>query len=58
MQEYVANGALLGWLIDPIERRVYIFRPDENVQMLENPQTISGDPVLRGFVLELKRVWE
>jgi Uma2 family endonuclease len=57
MQEYLDNGAQLGWLIDPIEKRVYIYRPQTPVACLNNPQTISGEPVLPGFVLELGRVW-
>jgi Uma2 family endonuclease len=57
MQEYLDNGAQLGWLIDPIEKKVYIYRPQAAVECLDNPQTISGDPVLPGFVLHLGRVW-
>ncbi len=58
MQEYTANGAQLGWLIDPIERKVYIYRPNKNMKTLDDPRTVSGDPVLRGFVLELERIWD
>jgi len=57
MQEYITNGAQLGWLIDPSERKIYIYRPNESVKQLDDPQTISGDPVLRGLVLEMKQVW-
>jgi|SRR6267142_1339799 len=57
MQEYLDNGAHLGWLIDPIEKKVYIYRPQTPVACLDNPQTISGEPVLPGFVLVLGRVW-
>jgi Uma2 family endonuclease len=57
MYEYLDNGAQLGWLIDPIEKKVYTYRPQAAVECLDNPQTISGDPVLPGFVLELGRVW-
>jgi Uma2 family endonuclease len=57
MQEYITNGALLGWLIDPVEKKVYIYQPSAAVCCLENPQTISGDPVLPGFILELQRLW-
>ena len=57
MQEYLDNGARLGWLIDPIEQKVYIYRPQAPVECLDNPQVISGDPVLPGFVLDLGRVW-
>ncbi len=57
MGEYVANGALLGWLIDPIEKKVYVYRPSAEVTCLDSPKTISGDLVLPGFVLELERLW-
>jgi Uma2 family endonuclease len=57
MAEYMANGARLGWLIDPYKKDVYIYRPGEAVQQLENPTSISGDPVLQGFVLNLAEIW-
>jgi Uma2 family endonuclease len=57
MKEYLASGALLGWLIDLQERKVYIYRPTEAVRCLENPAEVQGDPVLSGFVLETRWVW-
>jgi Uma2 family endonuclease len=57
MAEYLANGARLGWLLDPRSRRVYVYRPNEPVARLDNPETVSGDPVLPGFVLDLRRIW-
>lgn len=58
MQEYSENGARLGWFIDPLEQRVYIYRPEQPVEVLENPETISGDPVLPGFVFQVRNLWE
>ena len=58
MEEYIANGARLGWLIDPQTRRVHTYRPDSQVQTLENLDTISADPVLPGFTLDLREIWE
>jgi Uma2 family endonuclease len=57
MQEYLENGARLGWLIDPKHKRVEIYRPGQAVEMLENPIALSGEQVLPGFTLTLKRVW-
>lgn len=57
MAEYVKNGARLGWLIDPIERRVHVYRPGTAVEILDNPTSISGDPELPGFVLDLTQIW-
>jgi Uma2 family endonuclease len=57
MAEYIDNGAQLGWLIDPFKKNVYVYRPGEPVQCLENPGTISGDPVLLGFVFQVSEIW-
>jgi Uma2 family endonuclease len=58
MQEYVANGAELGWLIDPLERKVHIFRPGLDPEVLENPLQVSGEPLLKGFVLDVQVLWD
>lgn len=57
MQEYIDNGVRLGWLIDRKQRAVYIYRPGVPVQQLDNPETVSGDPELPGFVLRLSQIW-
>ena len=56
MQEYIDNGALLGWLIDAKTRRVEIYRRDRTVELLENPLTLSGEDVLPGFVLDMAQI--
>jgi Uma2 family endonuclease len=56
MEEYIANGAELGWLLDPEVRRVYVYTPN-GVTELDNPGTLSGDPLLEEFVLDLTEVW-
>jgi len=56
MVEYVENGAQLGWLLDPAARRVYIYRPGRAVETPDAPETIAGDPVLPGFVLQLREI--
>ena len=56
MQEYVDNGAELGWLIDPQEQHVYIYTA-EGVEELERPQEVEGTGVLEGFRLELAEIW-
>lgn len=56
MQEYIDNGAQLGWLLDPSNRQVYRYRPGL-IECLDNPQEIS-DPLLPGFVLNLREIWE
>lgn len=57
MQEYIDNGAQLAWLIDPELRRVYVYRPGETAQELEQPEKISGEPILSGFELDLREIW-
>jgi Uma2 family endonuclease len=57
MLEYIANGASLGWLIDPLKRRVYVYEPDEELVILENPEIVSGDPLLPGFKLKMDELW-
>lgn len=57
MEEYIANGARLGWLIDPIDKRVYVYRPGQPVETLDDPTTLSGDPVLPGFVFAVRELW-
>ena len=57
MQEYNANGAQLGWLIDPMGKKVYVYRPQAEVECLNNPASISGGELLTGFTLDLAEVW-
>jgi Uma2 family endonuclease len=57
MSEYIANGASLGWLIDPSTRRVYVYRPNEEAVVLENPESVSGEPLLLGFSLQMAELW-
>ncbi len=60
MQEYMDNGARLGWLIDPVSTppRVHVYRPGAEVEILDEPTEISGAPELPGFVLNMTRIWE
>lgn len=57
MDEYMENGTRLGWLIDPFEQTATVYREDGSVEQLENPESLSGEPVLPGFECDLERVW-
>jgi Uma2 family endonuclease len=57
MFEYLENGISLGWLIDPFKRQVYVYRPNQETVVLENPEVVSGDPLLPGFKLDLTELW-
>jgi Uma2 family endonuclease len=54
MLEYLDNGLRLGWLIDPQEQRVEIYRPGQPVEILALPALLLGEDVLLGFTLELE----
>ncbi len=56
MREYMDNGARLGWLLNPQDQQVEIYCPARDVEILENPLTLSGEDVLPGFVLELSPI--
>ena len=58
MQEYVENGVTLGWLIDPATRRVHIYRPTAEPEILENPAMVADNSLLHGFTLDLKMIWD
>lgn len=53
MQEYINNGVRLGWLIDPKNKCVEIYRPNYPLEVLRSPTSLSGEDVLPGFVLDL-----
>lgn len=57
MDEYIENGVRLGWLIDPYKKQVHIYRPDKEVEILDNPQTVSGKDVLQNFDLDLTEIF-
>ncbi|PHM11516.1 Uma2 family endonuclease [Nostoc sp. 'Peltigera malacea cyanobiont' DB3992] len=57
MQEYIDNGTSLGWLIDRQNRKVYIYRPNRELEILENPEAVSGNPELPGFILRMGKIW-
>jgi Uma2 family endonuclease len=58
MEEYIANGVQLGWLIDPLERKVHIYRPGAAAEVLDDPKEVSGEPLLKGFVLDVQALWD
>ncbi len=57
MEEYIENGAKLGWLIDPPNKTVYIYRPNAKTEILKNAKTISGEDLLKDFNLDLEEIW-
>ena len=57
MKEYRDNGAVLGWLINRKSRQVEIYRPNQEVEILQSPTTVSSEDILPGFVLSLESIW-
>jgi Uma2 family endonuclease len=57
MSEYVENGTRLGWLINRHQRQVEIYRANQPKQVLDSPQTLSGEDVLSNFTLNLDLIW-
>ena len=58
MEEYRANGARLGWLIDPARRQVAIYRADGSLEECSEPDVVTGETVLPGFSLDLAAIWK
>ena len=57
MIEYMANGTTLGWLIDPVSREVFVYRPGLDVERLDEPESLSAHPVLARFELRMGDIW-
>jgi Uma2 family endonuclease len=57
MQEYIDNGASFGLLIDCKIRKVYIYRPNQEPEILDNPEVVSADPEQPGFILRMATIW-
>ncbi len=57
MQEYIANGASLGLLIDRKHRNVHVYRPNQEPQVLDHPEIVSGEPELPKFGLRMLKIW-
>ncbi len=57
VEEWIANGAQLAWLIEPKTRRVTVYRPGQEPELLENPSSVQGTGCVAGFELVMERVW-
>jgi Uma2 family endonuclease len=57
LAEYVANGARLGWLVDPDRRHVHVYRPGQPPELVDAPGELRGDPELPGLSLDFSRIW-
>ena len=57
MREYIANGLRLGWLINPKNKQIEIYRPNQEIEVLQSPTSLSGEDVLPGFILDLQPIF-
>jgi Uma2 family endonuclease len=57
MLEYQENGVQLGWLINPLDQEVEIYRLGKDVEVLRSPSKISGENILPEFILDLTTIW-
>ena len=57
MREYIANGLRLGWLINPKNQQVEIYRPNQEIEVLQSPTSLFGEDVLPGFILDLQPIF-
>ena len=58
MQQWIANGVEVGWLIDQEEKSVTVYRPGEEPEHLADPTSVQGDGPIAGFGLVMSRIWE
>ena len=57
MEQWVSNGVEIGWLVDPIERTVYVYRPGDSPDVHHEPTSVQGSGIMSGFELVMDRVW-
>jgi Uma2 family endonuclease len=57
MAEYLENGVSLGWLIDRQNRTVHVYRPNQDPQILDNPDVVNANPELSGFQVLMAKIW-
>jgi Uma2 family endonuclease len=58
MKEYMDNGVRLGWLLNPKDKTVEVYRTGNTIEVMRSPKSLSGEDVLPGFVLDLEEILE
>jgi len=58
MEHWLANGAQLGWLIDPEEKTVHVYRPGDSPEVHRHPTSVQGNGIAAGFELVMARIWD
>ncbi len=57
MEHWLTFGVELGWLVDPLDQTVWIYRPNQDPERLERPATLSGESTLEGLTVDMTEVW-
>jgi len=58
MREYQASGLQLGWLLNPQDQQVEIYRPNQSIEILSKPKELSGEIILANFILNISWFWQ
>lgn len=58
MEQWIANGAKIAWLVDPERQVVAIYCSDDEPEVLHHPTSVQGNGVVAGFELVMTRIWE
>ena len=57
MEDWLAFGVELGWLVDPLRGTVWLYRPGQEPELLERPAALSGESVLEDLAVDMAEVW-
>ena len=57
MEMWVSQGARLGWLVDPREETVWVYRPDQEPERLERPESLTATEIAEDLTIDLSKVW-
>lgn len=58
MRMWIANEVEVGWLIDPFDEQVHIYRPGREPVVLDRPETLEVGPEMPGLTIDFRRIWE
>ena len=58
MEQWVANGAELGWLIDGDAQTIYVYQPGQPLETRKGVLKLAGKGPVRGFTLQLRAIWQ
>ena len=57
MEMWISQGARLGWLVDPLEESVWVYRPEQEPERLERPESLTATEIADDLTIDLSRIW-